>query len=188
MTMNEQDIQQLSIYTQSLFIFAVRHENSSDDNLQGNTFRTLPEIKYWLETKGWIVYIWPEFYKDGFCFNWQVFAWDKSDKDGMYINGGYSTGAYGDNGEYKTSIEAERYGVIRALELYCLATITDKALNKKLGFEENTSLLDVYSKINMGVPCYTVDTEWYNYKRKTAKEYIDYIKQRIIEVYDLQNG
>lgn len=40
----------------------------------------------------------------------------------------------------------------------------------------------------MGVPCYTVDTEWYNYKRKTAKEYIDYIKQRIIEVYDLQNG
>ena len=159
--MNEQDIQQLSIYTQSLFLFAVRHENSSDDNLQGNIFKTLPEIKYWLETKGWIVYIW---------------------------HGDYSTGAYGDNGEYKTSIEAERCGVIRALELYCLTTITDKALNKKLGFEENTSLLDVYSKINMGVPCYTVDTEWYNYKRETAKEYIDYIKQRIIEVYDLQNG
>ena len=77
--MNKQDIQQLSIYTQSLFLFAVRHENSSDDNLQGNTFKTLPEIKYWLETKGWIVYIWPEFYKDGFCFNWQVFVWDKSD-------------------------------------------------------------------------------------------------------------
>lgn len=36
MTMNEQDIQQLSIYTQSLFLFAVRHENNSDDNLQGN--------------------------------------------------------------------------------------------------------------------------------------------------------
>lgn len=106
----------------------------------------------------------------------------------MYINGDYSTGAYGDNGEYKTSIEAERCGVIRALELYCLATITDKALNKKLGFEENTSLLDVYSKINMGVPCYIVDNEWYNYKRETAKEYIDYIKQRIIEVYDLQNS
>lgn len=48
--MSEQDIQQLSIYTQSLFLFAVRHENSSDDKLQGNTFKTLPEVKYWLET------------------------------------------------------------------------------------------------------------------------------------------
>ena len=48
--MSEQDIQQLSIYTQSLFLFAVRHENSSDDTSQGNTFKTLPEVKYWLET------------------------------------------------------------------------------------------------------------------------------------------
>lgn len=61
--MSEQDIQQLSIYTQSLFLFAVRHENSSDDKLQGDMFKTLPEIKYGRETKGWIVYIWPEFCK-----------------------------------------------------------------------------------------------------------------------------
>ena len=48
--MNRRYIQWLSIYAQSLFLFAVSHENSSDDTSQGNTFKTLPEVKYRLET------------------------------------------------------------------------------------------------------------------------------------------
>ena len=162
----------LSEYAQSLYVEFTEYKRKEWN---------FEQFKIYLENQGWIVQITPDFYKTGVNFNWQVLIWDRSGKSHDWISD-YSTGMYGGNGEYKTSYSALVYGTLRALELFCLYKTIDRELNRFLGESENRNLLEIVSDYGREASFFTVDQEWWKYERTTAKEYLEYIKNRLKEI------
>lgn len=168
-------IDKLFIYAQSLLKICVGEDKN---------FYNFYQAKGFLEAQGWIVQVTADFYRGGTInFNWQVLVVDKTGTSPDNINGDYSTGIYGDCGEYKSSFSALIYGTLRGLELYCLSQIVDIGFNKEIGESDEKNLLDIYCEYNKGPEFLTIDQEWWKYERINASEYIEYIKKRIKEIW-----
>jgi hypothetical protein len=60
--------------------------------------------------------IWPEFYKDGINFNWQILWYLPKDEWTKHVISD-GTGQYGDNGEYPSQEEAELACLIKLIEI-----------------------------------------------------------------------
>ena len=180
MTNETRKISDLFSYSNDLYYAA-----TGDKSFKWKNFY---ELKTFLEGQGWIVQVTSDFYTTGINFNWQILVWDKTAKYHNYISSDYSTGVYGDNGEYKSSYSAMMYGVVRAMELFCLFKTVDISFNNFIGENEKINLLDIVMKHDKGVKFLTIDDEWWKYTRKSAKEYLEYIKNRIKEVIKWENS
>lgn len=150
------------------------------------TFNSYQSLMYKLEKEKWLIDITPEVGKGWINWNWQIIVPD---------NENYSTGMYGDNGEYKSSFEALKFSVIRALELYTLykTSIDNELLNKiivkykiteSLDYIKNTLDLILFIENNL-IFLNPIDKECFYYTRISGKEYIDYINKRIRECLDV---
>jgi hypothetical protein len=73
-------------------------------------------FKWFRDIHGLYHTIWPEFYRDGINFNWQILWYLPKDEWTKYVisNG---TGQYGDNGEYPSQEEAELACLIKLIEI-----------------------------------------------------------------------
>lgn len=153
---------------------------------------TIGDIHTSLEEKGWGLVLHPDFWKTGMFWNWQILVFDPSDPD--YISGKYSTGMYGDKYDFPKRQDALVCGTCRMLELYLLSLkpLPEKLKNdirEKYGWNmEGYNLLDSLVLISekkhlYGIPA--IDSEWAEFKRKTAEEYLEYIERRIRECLDL---
>lgn len=172
----KQRIDKLFMYALSL----LKECQGSDER-----YRNFYSLKQFLEAQGWVVQVTADFYRRGTInFNWQILVVDKTGKSPDNIDGDYSTGVYGDCGEYKTSFEATIYGTIRGLELYTLYQTIDMGFNKSIGEPENEKLLDIYCRYDKGPEFLTIDQEWWKYERQDATEYLRYIKKRLKEIYE----
>ena len=188
----KEKINELFSYAKSLYY------ESTGDIIEPRNFY---ELKEYLEGQKWIVQITSDFYYDGVHFNWQVLIWDYDNYN--YISK-YSTIMYGGDKGYSTSYSAMIYGTLRALELFSLYKTIDNSFNKEIGEKKNSNLLSIVDKYDYivyenayknisprleinnkpseEIESFVVDQEWWKYERKTAKEYINYIKQRIKEI------
>ena len=133
-----------------------------------------------LESKGWLINITPEVGKGWVNWNWQIL---------VLYNDDYDTGMYGDNGEFKSSFAAIKFSTVRALELYLLSKtaidedLLDYIFNKKIKIVRPIkldSLLDLILFLeNRVVFLKKIDDTWFDYKRESSEEFINYIKERI---------
>ena len=146
------------------------------------TFNSYQSLMYKLEKEKWLINITPEVGKDWINWNWQIIVPD---------NENYSTGMYGDNGEYKSSFEALKFSVIRELELYTLykTDVDQDLLNKIINKYKITKPLDNIKTVldlilfieGRLIFLEPIDKECFNYIRTSGKEYIEYINKRIRE-------
>lgn len=188
----KEKINELFSYAKSLYY------ESTGDIIEPRNFY---ELKEYLEGQKWIVQITSDFYYGGVHFNWQVLIWDYDNYN--YISK-YSTIMYGGDKGYSTSYSAMIYGTLRALELFSLYKTIDNSFNKEIEEKKNSNLLSIVDKYDYivyenayknissrseinnkpseEIESFVVDQEWWKYERKTAKEYINYIKQRIKEI------
>lgn len=171
----EHSISKLFSYAKSLYVQATGDKEWKD----------FTGFHNYLADNGWVVVITPNFYKTGITYDWQVLIWDDSQED--YVSE-FSTGMYGDDGKYKTYYEAFIYGTLRALELYCLFKTVDMKFNKELGEDPMSNLMDLHNKYDMGLLFLIVDQDWWKYERKTATEYIEYIKKRLKEIKEWKDA
>jgi hypothetical protein len=84
---------------------------------QCNFAPTFSQAFRWFREKyGFYYTIWPEFYRDGINFNWQILWYLPKDEWTKYVISD-GTGQYGDNGEYPSQEEAELACLIKLIEI-----------------------------------------------------------------------
>lgn len=166
------------VYANNLYQEIIR--NTIEDYNPGD-FTTL---LLWLDSHNVIIGIDYEFYKEGISWLWSIDFYNPENKKDDCI--GYGTAVFGDNGEYKTRSEALCISIIRALELYLLGSIKcGKVFSEDELFindiDPEISLFDIQRYIEENTYNVIVDEEWDLLKRRTAKEFINYIKERILK-------
>lgn len=165
------------VYANDLYRFIAKKlgEDYEPKNLIG--------LMMWLDEHKVVIHIEPDFYREGINWCWQVLFYDPESKTQDLVVDG--TGLYGDNGEYPTRGKAMCCGIVRALELYILRLVDSEEIlgGYKLPMPSGTTTRDLlcYLKDHYYV---IVDEDWRDMKRTSASEYINYLKERIIECWE----
>lgn len=138
----------------------------------------------WLDEHNIVIDIDPEFYSNEIRWIWVInFCVNFIDE--------YSTRSFGIDGERSMALSTS---VTRALELFLLKTIDckeffneDELLDCKIDPDINTSLFDLYKfneyESRCSIDGIELDEEWDKFNRKTAIEFVNYIKERILKLW-----
>jgi hypothetical protein len=93
-----------------------KHKPKTDDKNLTKAPLYQQAFRWFRDVHGLYHTIWPEFYKDGINFNWQILWYLPKDEWTKYVISD-GTGQYGDNGEYPSQEEAELTCLIKLIEI-----------------------------------------------------------------------
>ena len=155
---------------------------NSINNSTETTVNSIEDVHRYLNDNGIFLDIFHEDYKNEVNWLWRIIS----------LNTNFCTGLYGDNGEFKSEEISLICGISRALELL-LDRLTFDSVDKinckfDLNLTENTTVLEMINLIENYIPTSKllffskIDTDWYKFSRKSSKEFLTYINNKINRV------